>query len=279
MMNMSPQAAVRAQARNALRHRYAPAVLGFVVLVLAFTVVDAFSSVPYYLFRSLFSDDSTRTLLTNAVMLPVGTACAILISPVINGFIRMFYRNALNDRMEPADLYHYFAKNLYARTLRLNLGFVLRMILPCLLFFLPVFGYVAVCMNFASSFFGSVPYSDFFFILCILSMILVVLYSLRYFVVFTLYAENDRLSNRELFRISALLMRTHSASAAKLVFSYTPWLLLCMTILPMIYVVPYMTQGLCIGAKWMSRTYNDWTKVPPELREVMYESITMHDRV
>ena len=278
-MQMSPQVAVRAQARDALRHRWPAAVLGFAVLILAFTVVDGVSSVLYYLFRSCVSDDGVLSLLTYAALYPAGIVCAILISPVLNGYIRMFYRNALYDRMEPADLFRYFSRDRYARTLRLNLGFILRLFLPAVLFYSPVFGFVAIAKYLGGGFYASVLYSDVFFILCILSTMLLVLYSLRYFVVFTLYAENDRLSAKELFRMSALLMRSHASSAAKLIFSYTPWMLLCLTILPMIYVVPYMTQGLCIGAKWMSRTFNDWTRVPPELREVMYESITMHDRV
>ena len=43
------------------------------------------------------------------------------------------------------------------------------------------------------------------------------------------------------------------SSAAALIFSYYPWMLLSMLILPALYVIPYMTQGLCIGSRWMTQ--------------------------
>ena len=279
MMKMSPQAAVRAQARDALRHRYAPAILGFTVLVLLYTVADGVSACFMFLFMSFISDEAVITALSVVVVWPVMIVISVLLSPLINGYIRMFYRNALTDRMDPADLYYYMTRGRYARTLRLNLSFLLRMLLPAVLFFLPVTIYEFICQSYAADFCGSVLYVDFFFILCVLSVILVTLYSLKYFLVFSLYTENESLSNNSLFTMSRLIMRAHGTSAAKLIFSYTPWMLLCLTVLPMFYIVPYMTQGLCIGAKWMSRTFDNWTDVQPGLREVMYESITMHDRV
>ena len=65
--------------------------------------------------------------------------------------------------------------------------------------------------------------------------------------------ESEQLSNKELFALAKKTMKGRTGDAAKLIFSYTPWMLLCLTVLPVFYVVPYMTQGLCIGAKWMTR--------------------------
>ena len=48
-------------------------------------------------------------------------------------------------------------------------------------------------------------------------------------------------------------MKNRTGSAAKLIFSFTPWILLCLLILPMLYVIPYMTQSLCVSAKWMTK--------------------------
>lgn len=250
---MSPQATVRAQARDALHHRYAAALLGFVVLILVFSAVEGFVSALTYLSMALVGDSDVQKMIDLLFIFPVLITAIVLVSPVMNGYIRLFYRNALTDHMDPSDLYYYFRRGYYTRALRLNLSFILRLLLPAFLSFLPVLIYNIVVHSIADDFTATATHRVFFFILCVLSTVILTLWSLRYFTVFTLLVENEEFSNGELFILSRRIMRGHAMEAAKLVFSYTPWMLVCMTVLPLLYVVPYMTQGLCIGAKWMTR--------------------------
>ena len=201
----------------------------------------------------LATDIKLLSILVISIVYPLVITAGVLLSPFINGYIRVYYRNAFTSEMDLNDLFYYFERDRYSRTLQLNLSYLLRMLLPAVLFYLPVVVYATVSYLMNNDFFGSVLYYDFFFILTVLSTIILTIYSLKYFTVFTLYVENGELSNREIFRASKEIMADQSGEAAKLVFSYTPWMLLCLTILPMLYVVPYMTQGLCIGAKWMTR--------------------------
>ena len=85
-----------------------------------------------------------------------------------------------------------------------------------------------------------------------MSSILLIIYSLKYFLVLTMFCGDDSIEARDLFRMSKEIMRDQKGSATKLFFSFTPWMLLCLLIIPALYVVPYMTQSLCIGAKWMT---------------------------
>ena len=79
------------------------------------------------------------------------------------------------------------------------------------------------------------------------------MYSLRYFTVFTVSADNPDFSPKQVFQYNKYIMKNRTGSAAKLIFSFTPWILLCLLILPMLYVIPYMTQSLCVSAKWMTK--------------------------
>lgn len=252
MIAVSPQATVRAQARKALQHNYARAIAAMVIGMLPMYLIDTACVILMSNFRLFTSDANTLDLLRYAVIVPVSVAAGALLSPFFNGFVRVYYRNAFTGSMDLNDLFYYFEGGRYSRTLRLNLSFLLRLALPGILIYLPV----AVFEFFSSkngSFYGSVLYCDAFFLLTVMSTVILTLYSLKYFTVFTLNIEDETLSSSELFRTSGKIMRAQTGDAAKLIFSYTPWMLLCLTILPLLYVVPYMTQGLCVGAKWMTR--------------------------
>ena len=252
MISVSPHKIIRYQARQALKGNYAAAVCGFIIGLLPLYIIDGASTAVICALSLIFG----KGISDAAVMLtvyPIIVVAGVLLSPFFNGYVRMYYRSAFSGRMDMSDIYYYFSGGLYTRALRLNLSYILRMLLPTALFFAPVFIYTAVCNSMDNGFTKSVLYGDFYFILTVLSLILTTLYSLRYFTVFTVFIENETLGNKEIFDLSKYIMKGHGAAASGLIFSYTPWMLLCLLILPALYVVPYMTQGLCIGAKWMTQ--------------------------
>ena len=254
---MSPQAVVRAQARDILKHHYASAVIALITALLPAALIDSAAGVIVNGVIAASADADVLSVTEVAVILPLSIIAGVLATPLFNGYIRVFYRCALTGGMELGDLFYYFEKGRYSRTLVLNLLFVLRLLLPAALSFSPVLAYTIICAVMNNGFFGTVLYTDVYVILWILSSVILTLYALRYFTVFTLYAEDEASEYRELFRSSKRIMRSRTGSAAKLLFSYTPWMLLCLTVLPMLYVVPYLTQGLCIGAKWMTRAASE----------------------
>lgn len=250
---MSPQETVRAQARDALKHNYARALTALVTALLPVVMIDAASGAIINSLFALGSASNTINVLNIVLIDPLILIAGILLSPFLNGYIRVYYKNAFTGEMDLGDLFCYFESGRYANTLVLNLNLILRLLLPAFFCYAPVILYIVICSEMDNGFFGCVLYNDFYVILWILSAVILTLYSLRYFTVFTLYVENESLSVSDLFRTSKQIMRGQSGDAAKLIFSYTPWMLLCITVLPLLYVVPYMTQGLCIGAKWMTR--------------------------
>lgn len=249
---MSPSAIIRSQARKTLKGNYVAAVSAFVILLLPLYIVMGLDAI----IEAFLLQGIDGTILFNVLAIvtitPLTVVTVVLLSPLFNGYIRLFYQAALTQKFQMSELFYYFESGRYVRTLHLNLALFVRLMLPALLFFLPVFIYHILCFSFMQSFTETVLYKDFAFILTILSAVLLILYSLKYFLVLTLYCVNGQTGNKDLFNASKTIMKEQRHAAAQLIFSFTPWFLLCLLILPALYVVPYFTQSLCIGAKWMT---------------------------
>lgn len=252
MSRLSPSATVRSQARNALKGNYVAAVASFVILILPIYLITGLLSVVSVLLTELIDDKAILGAVGIVVLTPLTILSSVLLSPLFNGFVRAFYEAAYTREFRLINLFYYFSKGRYHRALHLNLSFLLRIILPAMLFFLPLFVYNVFCYNYMDSFVDTVLYKDFAFLLSVMSSILLILYSLKYFLVFTLFCSEDKMDSKEIFSTSKAVMQEQKGAATKLIFSFTPWMLLCLLIIPALYVVPYMTQSLCIGAKWMT---------------------------
>ena len=248
---------VKSRARKILKNNYVKALTAMLIALLPLYMIDGATSVLSYSVISLVSDKELSKLLVYGIGYPLELLAGFFLSPVLNGYIRAYYRTIRTGSMELRDVFRYFSRDRYRETLRLNLSFVLRMLLPALLLYLPLTVYEIICLNMGEGFYGTQLYRSFYFILAVLSTVSTTLYSLRYFTVFTLRTEQEQLSVKELFSYSKYIMKHQTGAAAKLIFSFTPWLLLCLLILPMLYVIPYMTQSLCIAADWMTKASFD----------------------
>lgn len=253
---MSPSAVIRYQARETLKGNYVAAVAAFIILLLPVYIIMGVTYAVDSLFTLMTDDAVTVSVLEIVALTPINIIIGILLSPLANGFIRLFYVSAMNGEFRMSALFYYFEKGRYHKTLLMNLSFLVRIMIPAFICFLPLFLYYFFCFGYFDSFVGTVLYYDFAFILSVMSSILLILYSLKYFVVLTLYCSSENADVKELFGVSKDIMREQKTEGARLIFSFVPWLLLCLLIVPMLYVIPYMTQSLCIGAKWMTMKGN-----------------------
>ncbi|MBQ3284141.1 MAG: DUF975 family protein [Ruminococcus sp.] len=251
---MSAEAIIKQQARSILKSNFPKALIALAIVLLPYAVIDGTTTAISFTVMELVSDDSLAEILVYSIGYPVEIVMAFLYSPVINGYIRAYYRAAYNNTIELKDVFFCFSRGQYGKTLRLNLNLVLRMLLPGILFYAPLIIYEIVAVNIPDNgFYDSVLYHDFYFILSVLSTVGIVLYSLRYFTVFTVSADNPQFTPKQIFAYNKYIMQDKTTNAAKLIFSFTPWLLLCLLVLPMLYVIPYMTQSLCVSRKWMTK--------------------------
>ena len=223
------------------------------IVLLPFYMIDGTTTALSCAIIKLVSDEQVSSVLVYAVGYPVELIAGFLLSPVINGYIRAYYRSAYTEKMDLKDVFFYFSAGHYGSALSLNIRWIIRMLLPILLLYSPLIIYEIVSSGMDSDFYGSVLYKNFYFILAVLSTVTTTLYSLRYFTLFTVSADNPQFTPSQVFEYNRYIMRHRTGSAAKLVFSFTPWLLLGLLVLPLLYVIPYMTMSLSVSAKWMTK--------------------------
>ena len=250
---MSAESIIKSQARGILKQNYVKAIMALLIICIPYSINDGTTTIISCLVPRFVTDETTSMFLVYSIGYPVEVIMAFLFSPIINGYIRAFYKAAYTETIDLKDVFFYFGSGRYLNALGLNIRFILRMLLPVLILYSPLIAYVIIGSSYAPEFTETVIYYDFYFILAVLSTITTLLYSLRYFTVFTVSADNPDFSPKQVFQYNKYIMKHRTGSAAKLIFSFTPWILLCLLILPMLYVIPYMTQSLCISAKWMTK--------------------------
>ena len=250
---MSAEAIIKTQARGILKHNFVKAVLALLIVLIPYSIMDGTTTVISCLIPQFISDETTSMFLVYSIGYPVEIMMLFLFSPIINGYIRAHYKAAYTENIDLKDVFYHFSSGRYFSALSLNIRFILRMFLPALILFAPLIAFVIISSVYAPEFSKTLLYNDFCFILTVLSAITTTLYSLRYFTVFTVSADNPDFTPKEVFQYNKMIMKQRTGDAAKLLFSFTPWILLCLLILPMLYVIPYMTQSLCISAKWMTK--------------------------
>lgn len=250
---MSAEAIIKSQARGILKHNFVKAIIALAIICVPYYIIDGTTTVISCLVPQFVSDEHLSMLIVYSVGYPVEVILGFLYSPIINGYVRAFYQAAYSENIDLKDVFYYFESGRYGNALSLNIRLVIRMLFPVLILYSPVIAFDIIAANLAADVTASVLYVDFRFILVVLSTITTTLYSLRYFTVFTVSADNPQFTPKQVFQYNKYIMKNRTANAAKLIFSFTPWILLCLLILPMLYVIPYMTQSLCVSAKWMTK--------------------------
>lgn len=247
---MSAEKIIRTQAREKLKNGgWTKALIGLGVILIFFTLLDCVASVEYILTGSLNLTKMQSEIVSIACRSAV-IAVAFLLSPAILGYFRMLSTD--EKEYDMSDVVYYFLNfERYSKAVTFVFSFVLRMISPTLLWFiLPAIEFVIDNFIFPDALNDTV-YSITFWLLVVMSALQVLRYSLRYIAGFLLFFKDESKKCSYYFATSKKIMSCNDKKTFKLILSYTPWILLCITILPMMYVLPYMTQALCISTKWI----------------------------
>ena len=250
---LSAEAIVKSQARSLLKHNYVRAITALLIVLLPFYIIDGTTTAISCALSDAISDGDLATVLIYSIGYSVEIIMGFLYSPVINGYVRAFYKAAYSGTIDLKDVFYHFQRGRYGSALSLNIRLILRMLLPILILYSPLIIFEIIASNTGSEFYGSVLYFNCHFLFSVLSTITTTLYSLRYFTVLTVSADNPQFTPKQVFAYNKYIMQDHTGNAAKLILSFTPWMLLCLLVLPMLYVIPYMTTSLCISAKWMTK--------------------------
>lgn len=81
--------------------------------------------------------------------------------------------------------------------------------------------------------------------------LLVMVYTMRFFLVKNLLCRKYSMTVRDALRASRRYTKGHRWELVGLVFSFLPWMLLCVFVLPILYVAPYMQMTFTMYARYL----------------------------
>lgn len=258
---MKTEKIIKAQARNYLKQGNWSTLVGCLsVLFISFLLVYCIFETLLYGFNlvNIYTWEIKKSgQLLAGVFFMTALLLFILITPIINGFFRLCYNVAENQKCSAFDLFYYF-KNpiLYFKVILLNILRFLITIFSVFVFSIPA----SVLFVLADNLSGS--YSALFQKIGVLIMVIGVLVQIiGLFAAFCLYAktvfcnfilaDDDSKNAGWYIKESFKLSKGHNIDIIKLILSFIPWILSCFFILPVFYVIPYMGVSLGNSAKWL----------------------------
>lgn len=249
---MSAEIILKAQARDKLKQGgWAKALFALAILTIVYMIIECFSSLGYYLIE-LLNPDSTIEFIIEVAGGTITTIVALLLSPFVLGFFRMFYSDDKEYYLH--DVFYYFTElKHYGKAIRFVLCYIVRMFLPAVLFFSPPMALYVLKSYIFSGETGDILYNVSFVLLTILSTLMVLIYSIRYFTSVLLLCEDEHKKMSYYFVTSKSIMRGHNKDIIKLCLSFFWWILSCIIGLPALYVIPYISQAMCLSGKWLTQ--------------------------
>lgn len=246
---MSAEKIIRTQAREKLKvGGWTKALIGLAVLAMVYLIIESLAA-PKYVIIETFALENTALFITEVACNSFITLSVFLLSPVVLGYIKMLCTD--NDDYDTNDIFYFFSSfKRYAKALAFVFSFVFRMIIPTILCFLIVIAYLLIKHFLFPQFSQD---TVIIVIFAITAVIWTLRYATRYFLSFYLLCKDENKPIPSCFSDSKEVMTEHTSDVVKLSNTFLGWLLLCITVLPLLYVLPYYLQSMCISAKWLSQ--------------------------
>ncbi len=261
LKNMEIERQIKKQARESLKNNYISAVtsvfvIGGIVLILylifhlnllAFNVYDENLEL------------NTNTVYTNIVyyadIFVIGLL-AVFVSPVINGFFKLYYELAKNKETKLGYLFYFFKGiKKYFKAIIFNLIIAVFLFINLAVWFIP---YVAVEIINSFNFIDGSIYTVISAVLYSLGIIGGVLTSTRYFISEFTFVDNETEKLSYFFyRFGSKIGKKHLKDIILLIFTFIPWIATCFFVLPGFYVIPYFTESIATSAMWLIKLHKD----------------------
>lgn len=246
---MSAKKIIRAQAREKLRvGGWTKALIGLAIIAMMYLIIESIAALESVIIN-IFALEDTALFITEVACGSVVTLLSFLLSPVILGYIRMLCTDS--DDYDISDVFYYFTSFAkYSKAIAFIFSFAFRMIIPTILCFTLVIAWLLIKHFWFSEFTND----TIMLVLFIITAIAFALrYATRYFLSFYLMCKDEEKPISYYFSASKEVMCEHESDIVKLSNTFIGWFLLCITVLPLLYVLPYFVQALCISAKWLSQ--------------------------
>ncbi len=252
---MSTEKTIKNQAKKLLEGNWTTIITAVVVFCVALIIVQSISYAAmfaYGIFDLNTFEIKASGKLIYALISAAGYLIFFLLSPMLNGAYKTICNTAVSGSCEISDLFYFFKKGRYLKTLFVNFFVFAIFSIFCMLF--NIYGYASY---FLDGILKENPSFDIIInILLVLSgAVTAVLIVLAYLVLvhyqLLAYAFDDNMSAAKYcFGLYAFSFRNLGA-AIKLVCGFIGWIALCFFVVPAFYVLPYLMTSMAVSAKWL----------------------------
>lgn len=175
--------------------------------------------------------------------------------PLFMGGVRFCYHLAKNEDGRFSDLFHYLQKGKYFSSIGKMLRLLCNNFWKAVVSFLPgvlilITATTAAAdkenLDFYNILWYSISYAMIIggiFLFCFLTA--------DKFLSLYLMIENEDLPARKALKISEYAMHGYEKSAHRIMFLYLPFLVLCLAVIPLLFVLPYIMTSYAVSAKWI----------------------------
>ncbi|MBQ9965847.1 MAG: DUF975 family protein [Clostridia bacterium] len=188
-----------------------------------------------------------------------------LFSPLVLGALKHFWRMLFGVEDDFVSLFYYFSsKKEYIKALKFILNLSFRFLVCGFVFYTP-----ALIANFFS---GTAFYSRFNIhmpmwvsnlwlvssVLEFIAFVAIVILSLKYYIAPVLFVADEDMDPSEAVHMSAIISKGSNSDFIYLLFSLIGWILLCLFIIPMPAILPYIFCCYLIHCRFSVAKYNKY---------------------
>lgn len=255
---------VKNEARQALgKNNWVKAITA--IMVLAFVPVIALLIMEIaYSFAIDSSGEFSESVLTSStvkmvffvVFQLIAVLEIVLLSPLLNGCVRIFCSIADRQKAEFSDLFYFFEnKERYLNSIIYMLGLLVKIIFTFLLCCIPaIIVYAAAEVkyheNFAKHAMLVNTLNTVAVILLVIGFIAAILIIHRYMFSLSLYSYYGY-DSKTAAKVGADAAKKYCSSLIKLTIKFIPWILLLFFVIPFLYVCPYMFCSYAVSVKYL----------------------------
>lgn len=245
---MNAEKMIKTEAKRALSGNWIAAetslfVMLFLPLIAALIVMAAYGVLGDAEAESIFSDQP----ITAAIFVGfhvLAAAAVLLLSPIFTGFVRLYGKIASGEESEVLDVFYYFESS---KNYKRALAFMSLLLVKCV-------GILLVCEAPAVAVGVLADGSDMLkgtaIALACVGLVAAFLWVQRFIFQMALFACKDH-DGASAVQLGAEISKGNTGKIIKLTLSFTGWILLTATVVPFLYIYPYMTTAYFVAAKYI----------------------------
>lgn len=240
-----------------------------IILLCLVPLMGVFVAEVSYALASPDGDFSTEALAASPLLIIffvlfqlIAVVAIVLLSPLVNGCVRLFGSMANREKAEFSDIFYFFeTKVRYVSAVKFMLGILVRGIAFVIASLIPAAFVYGISNRVYEDKFAVSDDLGFVYVLNAIAVVLLVVgvvtiicILLRYLFAIALFSYHD-CDEKQSMRVGSQVAKKHTKALIRLTVSFIPWILLLFFVVPFLYVFPYMACSYAVSIKYLFNSY------------------------